>query len=67
MAEFTANNHTSQTTGHSPFYSNSGFHPRMAFGQHPLQDPKNIREVNTQQIYFFIYSSCGMQPAGYGR
>jgi hypothetical protein len=49
MAEFAANNHTSETTGHSPFYSNYGFHPRMSFGQHPLQDPKDIREFTTQQ------------------
>jgi hypothetical protein len=49
MAEFAANNHTLETTGHSPFYSNYGFHPRMPFGQHLLQDPKDIREVNTQQ------------------
>jgi hypothetical protein len=50
MAEFTANNHTSETTGHSPFYSNYGFHPRIPFGQHPLQDPKDIREVKVQQM-----------------
>jgi transposase InsO family protein len=50
MAEFAANNHTSETTRHSPFYSNYGFHPRMTFGQHPLQDPKDIREVNAQQM-----------------
>jgi hypothetical protein len=49
MAEFAANNHTSETTGHSPFYGNYGFHPRMTFGQHPLQDPKDVREVNAQQ------------------
>jgi hypothetical protein len=49
MAEFTANNHTSETTRHSPFYGNYGFHPRMTFGQHPLQDPKDVREVNAQQ------------------
>jgi transposase InsO family protein len=49
MAEFAANNHTSETTGHSPFYGNYGFHPRMTFGQHPLKDPKDIREVNAQQ------------------
>jgi hypothetical protein len=27
MAEFAANNHTSDTIGHYPFYSNYGFHP----------------------------------------
>jgi transposase InsO family protein len=27
MAEFATNNHTSETTGHSPFYGNYGFHP----------------------------------------
>jgi hypothetical protein len=49
MAEFAANNHTSETTGHFQFYGNYGFHPRMTFVQHPLQDPKDIREVNAQQ------------------
>jgi hypothetical protein len=49
MAEFTANNHNSETTGHSPFCGNYGFHPRMTFGQHPLKDSKDIREVNAQQ------------------
>jgi hypothetical protein len=49
MAEFAANNHTSETTGHSTFYGNYGVHPRMTFGQHPLQNPKDIREVNAQQ------------------
>jgi hypothetical protein len=49
MAEFPANNHTSETTGHSLFYGNYGFHPRMTFGQHPLKDPNDIWEVNAQQ------------------
>jgi hypothetical protein len=49
MTEFAANNYTSETTGHSTFYGNYAFHPRMTFGQHPLQDPKDIREVNAQQ------------------
>jgi transposase InsO family protein len=49
IAEFAANNHTSESTGHSPFYGNYGFHPRMTFGQHPLQDPNDIHEVNAQQ------------------
>jgi hypothetical protein len=49
MVEFTAHNHTSKTTGHSPFYCNYGFHPRMTSGQHLLQDPKDIREVSAQQ------------------
>jgi hypothetical protein len=49
IAEFTANNHTLDTTGHSPFYGNYGFHPQLTFGQHPLQDPKDMREVNAQQ------------------
>jgi hypothetical protein len=42
IAEFAAKNHTSETTGHCPFYGNYGFHPWMTFGQHPLQDPKDI-------------------------
>jgi hypothetical protein len=46
---FAAHNHTQETIGHSPFYGNYGFHPRMSFGQHPLQNPKDICEVNAQQ------------------
>jgi hypothetical protein len=49
MAEFAANNHSSKTTAHCPFYGNYGFHPRMTFEQHPQQDPKHICEVNAQQ------------------
>jgi transposase InsO family protein len=29
IAEFAANNHTSETTGLSPFFSNYGFHPKL--------------------------------------
>jgi hypothetical protein len=29
IAEFTANNHTSEMTGLSPFFSNYGFHPKF--------------------------------------
>jgi hypothetical protein len=50
MAEFAANNDTSETTGHSPFHGNYCFHPRMTFEQHPLQNPKDIRKVNAQQM-----------------
>jgi hypothetical protein len=50
MAEFAANNHASETTNCSPFYGNYGFHPRMTFGQHPVQNPSDIREVNAKQI-----------------
>jgi hypothetical protein len=29
IAEFATNNHTSKTTGLSPFFSNYGFHPKL--------------------------------------
>jgi hypothetical protein len=50
LAEFAANNHTSETTNCSVFFGNYGFHPRMTFGQHPIKDPNNIREVHAQQM-----------------
>lgn len=31
MAEFTANNHASETTNTSPFFGNYGYHPQMSF------------------------------------
>src|ERR1700731_3431041 len=46
MAEFATNNHDSETTGCSPFFGNYGFHPRITFGQHPIQNANDIREVN---------------------
>jgi sensor domain CHASE-containing protein len=50
LAEFAANNHTSETTNCSVYFGNYGFHPRMAFGQHPIKDPHNLHEVITQRI-----------------
>src|ERR1700687_3040631 len=50
IAEFAANNHVSETTSCSPFYGNYGFHPRMTFGQHPIQNSSDIREVKAQQV-----------------
>jgi hypothetical protein len=37
LAEFSANQHVSESTGLSPFFANYGFHPRMGF--EPLQQP----------------------------
>ena len=50
MAEFASNNHTSETTGCSPFFGNHGFHPRMAFSQHPVQNGNDIRDVNANTL-----------------
>ena len=35
MAEFAANNHTSESTGVSPFFANLGYHPRHQFDLMP--------------------------------
>jgi hypothetical protein len=35
-----------EKTGCSPFHSNYGFHPRMTFRQHPIQNRNDIMEVN---------------------
>jgi hypothetical protein len=51
MAEFSANNLASASTGMSPFFANKGFHPRMSFGPpRPLARdiPKRIREQEEQ-------------------
>jgi hypothetical protein len=50
LAEFAANNHTSEITNCSTFSSNYGIHLQMTFGQHPITDPYNIHKVNTQQM-----------------
>jgi hypothetical protein len=50
LAEFAANNHTLKTTNCSSFFGNYGFHPQMTFGQHPINDSNDIREVNAQQM-----------------
>jgi hypothetical protein len=31
LAEFTTNNHVSETTGLSPFFANYGMHPKLDF------------------------------------
>jgi hypothetical protein len=31
LAEFANNNHDSETTGISPFFADTGYHPRMGF------------------------------------
>jgi hypothetical protein len=50
MAEFASDNHTSETTGCSPFVGNYSFYPRMTFSQHPVQNENDIREVNTNSL-----------------
>jgi hypothetical protein len=50
LAEFAATNHTSEMTHCSAFFGNYGFHLQMTFSQHPIQDPNDICEVNTQQM-----------------
>jgi hypothetical protein len=50
LAEFAANNHTSETMNCFAFFSNYGIHPQMIFSQHPIKDPNDIGEVNTQQM-----------------
>ena len=50
MAEFESNNHVSETTGCLPFFGNYGFHPRMTFSQHPVQNSNDIREVNAKAL-----------------
>jgi hypothetical protein len=49
MAEFTADNHESETLQCSMFYGNSGFHRRMRFGQHPIHNSSDVWEVNVQE------------------
>jgi hypothetical protein len=49
MPEFAANNHISETSGHSPFYGNYCIHPGMTLGQRKLQNSKDICKVNRQQ------------------
>jgi transposase InsO family protein len=46
LAEFTANNHTSEMANCSAFFGNYGFHLQMTFSQHPIKDPNDIRKVN---------------------
>ncbi|KAH0605094.1 uncharacterized protein H6S33_005076 [Morchella sextelata] len=48
MAEFVTNNHASETTKVSPFYSNSGRNPRMAFG--PFEHGRTTVEDQANHI-----------------
>lgn len=48
MAEFAANNHSSETTQVSPFFANTGRHPRMTFG--PLEHGKTTAEDQANGI-----------------
>jgi hypothetical protein len=50
ISEFVSNNHTSQTTGCSLFFGNHGFHLRMTFSQHLIQNGNDIREVNANSL-----------------
>jgi transposase InsO family protein len=47
IAECVSNNHTSEMTGYSLFCGNYGFHLRMTFSQHSVQNFNDIRETNT--------------------
>jgi hypothetical protein len=50
MAELTRNNHISELIGCSPFFGTDGFHPRMSFRQHPVQNGNDIREVHANSL-----------------
>jgi hypothetical protein len=50
LAQFAANNHTLETTNCSASIGNYDCHPQLTFGQHPIKDPNEIREVNAQQM-----------------
>jgi hypothetical protein len=45
MAEFSANNVASASTGMSPFFANKGFHPRMSFGP-----PRPVARNSTKRL-----------------
>jgi hypothetical protein len=45
MAEFSANNVASASTGMSPFFANKGFHPRMSFGP-----PRSVARNSTKRL-----------------
>jgi hypothetical protein len=50
LAEFSANNHTSETTGVSPFFANYGWHPRM--GTEPVPANETDTDVLQKQGHF---------------
>lgn len=45
LAEFSANNATSASTGMTPFFANYGYHPRMSFGP-----PRPITRGSSKQV-----------------
>jgi hypothetical protein len=50
LAEFAANNVTSETTGVSPFFANYGFNPRL--GTEPTKPcPPNLSQTQKRQFY----------------
>jgi RNase H-like domain found in reverse transcriptase/Reverse transcriptase (RNA-dependent DNA polymerase)/Integrase zinc binding domain len=50
LAEFAANNVTSETTGVSPFFANYGFNPRL--GTEPTKPcPPNLSQTRKRQFY----------------
>ena len=57
MAEFSANNVASASTGISPFFANKGFYPRMSFGPpRPLSrnSTKRLQEQEEQGNAFAL-------------
>jgi hypothetical protein len=46
LAESTANNQASETTGSSPFFANKGFDPRCQFDLSPAA----TNDINDQQV-----------------
>jgi hypothetical protein len=58
IAEFAANNHTSEMTSLSPFFSNYGFHPKLDFEpdihvDHPEEEQAHCLTDCLKEIYDF--------------
>jgi hypothetical protein len=58
IAEFTANNHTSETTSLSPFFSNYSFHPKLDFEpdiriDHPEEGQAHCLTDHLNEIHDF--------------
>jgi hypothetical protein len=49
LAEFAANNATSEVTKYSPFFAVNGMDPQMTF-EEVYQEPKDLREVDADQV-----------------